>query len=126
MATITIPAEYLEDARCALTHEIQDDGEALNGQSPDERPSSTLILKRDMQLLELLLDATEDVTVEVEDDRVSDPVLDMVETMARQVVGRLDRECVYGPLPIGEMLPIVEELRWAMAEGARLNPAEVA
>ena len=30
------------------------------------------------------------------------------------------------PLPIGEMLPLLDELRWAMAHAARLNPAEVA
>lgn len=126
MATITIPAAYLEDAQRALMYEIRSAGEALDGQPPEERPSSMLILQRSTQLLERLLGATTDVTLEAEDDMISNPILHMIEAMIRRLVGRLDELGVYGPLPIGEMLPLMDELRWTMAEAARLNPVEVA
>ncbi len=126
MATITIPAAYLEDAQTALMSEIHGDGESLDGQPPIERATSTLILKRDMQLLEQLLDASSDAVLEAEDDQISHPILMTVETMIRRLIGRLDRESVYAPLPLAAMLPLVDELRWAMSEAVRLNPAEVA
>ena len=34
MATITIPAAYIEDAQRALTYEIREDGEILDGNRP--------------------------------------------------------------------------------------------
>lgn len=126
MATIKIPAAYVEDAQRAVMSEIRADSEILDGQPLIERPGSTLVLKRDTQLLEQLLHATGDVTIEAEADHISDPLLTMLEAMIRQLVGRLDRLGVYAPLPLGEMLPVLDELRWAMTQAARLNPAEVA
>ena len=52
-----------------------------------------------MQLLEGLLGATTDVTLEAEADRISSPILTMIEAMIRRIVGRLDKQGAYAPSP---------------------------
>jgi hypothetical protein len=119
-ATIVVPAEYLEDARRALAVEIRDDSAALR--DPSERESSARILRRDVRLLDQLLAATEDTTVEAEKDRISDPIADMLGEMVRVLSKRLEVVRRYGPVPMGDVLDIAERLRWAAEEAIRVEP----
>jgi 5-methylcytosine-specific restriction endonuclease McrBC regulatory subunit McrC len=120
---LTIPFDYLEDCRSALVAEIRDKGEQLFREEPDERDSTARMLERDMALLQQVLAAAEDTTVEAEQgDLLSSPIPDMLEVMIRLLSKRLERVCVYGPMPMGDVLDIAEQLRWAASEATRLCP----
>lgn len=125
MATLTIPANYLDDARKAIIAQLRDDTDAL-GDGAEERESRARIMSRDMRVFERLLDATGDTTLEAAADSLSNPLGEMLDTMIRQLVGRLDELCVYGPLPVCEMRPLMDEMRWAADEAVRVSPDHLA
>lgn len=121
---LTIPAEYLEDARSASIAEVHEDtSRVYTDADTDERDSDMTILRRETQLLDQLLDATGQTTIEAVQDGTCDPIAEMLQTMIRQLSGRLERLCVYGPLPLAEILDIIERMRWAAAETVRVCPA---
>ena len=122
--TLTIPADYLEDARTALVKEIANDSEMLKAdRDDDERASSALILRRDIQLLDELLDATDDVKLTAEQDHISNPLVHLLEGMVRQLVKRSRDAARFGPMPMGEILDLTEGMRWAAQEAIRIEPA---
>jgi hypothetical protein len=123
VASITIPAAYVEDARLACLANVREDGVRLEEADEIDRSSGAIMLTRNTRLLEQLLDASSDLTVLAEHDHTSSPITEMLEALIRHVVGRLDRECVYCPLPTGEMLHLVAELQWAAGEAVRICPA---
>jgi hypothetical protein len=123
-ATVTIPAAYLEDARTALVTEIADDSKSLQGRTErDDCASSALILRRDLRVLDEVLGATDDVKLTAEHDRTSSPLLHLLEEMVRQLVKRLHNTAQYGPIPMGELLDLTEQVRWAAREAIRIEPA---
>ncbi len=119
--SLTIPAAYLDDARRAIVGEVYDDSDALHndpGAGTDPR-----ILLRDVRLLEQLAGASADVELEADQDRVSDPLLHLLEAMARELSKRLASVSRHGPMPMGDVLDIAERLRWAADEAIRICPA---
>jgi hypothetical protein len=121
-ASVLIPAGYLEDARRAVLAEIHNDSSALKDDDAIDRESSASILRRDMRLLDQILGATEDTTVESEQDGTSTPVVEMLEEIIKVLSKRLQRTSDYGPLPMGDVLDIAERLRWAAEEAIRVEP----
>lgn len=47
----------------------------------------------------------------------------MLEALVQQLEGRLSEAAQYGPVPMGDVLDIAAELRWAAEETVRMNPA---
>ena len=124
MATITIPAAYLKDARVAAIREVSEDAGAFaNGDTIDLR-SNVKILDRSVRLHDELLAATGDVTVTAESDNTSSPITHLLEEMIRVLAERLDDAKGYAPVPMRDVLDIAEELRWAATEAIRLHPTE--
>ena len=121
-ATITIPADYLEDARSAALAEITNDSDALRTANPEDRGMSTVILQRSLRLLDPLLNATGDVQITGEQDNMSSPLVHMLEAQIRLLIERLRCAAQYGPLPMGEVIDIAAELRWAAEEAIRMAP----
>jgi DNA-binding PucR family transcriptional regulator len=121
---IVIPATYLEDARKALSIEIALDAESIAQDDPLERHSTVEILQRDVRLQQQILTAEGDVKVSAERDRVSSPIEHMLDEIVRVVAKRLDDAKEYGPTPMGTILDIADELRWAANEAIRIAPSE--
>ena len=121
---IVIPAAYLEDARKALSIEIALDAESIADDDPLERQSTVEILQRDVRLQQQIAAAEGDVTVSAEQDRVSSPIVHMLDQIVRVVAKRLDDAKEYGPVPMGTILDIAGELRWAANEAIRIAPSE--
>jgi len=120
-ATLTVPAGYLDDARRSVVEEIAEDGDRLR--VDPELDASARILRRDVELLEQLLGATGDTIVKGERDSISHPVTDMLESMCQLLSRRLETVCGYGPVPMGDVLDIAEQLRWSATEAIRIEPA---
>ena len=131
-AKLTIPADYLEDARSALIKEIELDGEALRASQadfradghndPTDRDSSALMLRRDLELLGQL-PADGDAVVTAQHNRMAMPLVEMLEAMARVLSERLVDVVQYGPIPMGDVLDVATQLRWAAEEAIRLDPS---
>jgi hypothetical protein len=126
--SLAIPAAYLEDARAAAVAEVFEDSDSLKGLRYVDliEPRSTEILRRSLGLLDNLLALRGETTVEGTADGTSSPLAHMLETMIRQLAGRLERLGNYGPLPLGDMLDVIEELRWAAEEAIRITPGPAA
>jgi hypothetical protein len=122
LATITIPAGYLEDARSGALTEIADDTKALRAAAAQDRESSALILRRDVRLLDPLLEATGDTKLSAEHDNTSSPLVHLLEAMIRSLIVQLDDVARYGPIPMGDVIDISAELHWAAEEAIRINP----
>jgi hypothetical protein len=75
-----------------------------------------------VRLLDQLLAATEDTTVESEQDRISAPVGEMLGGIVRVLSRRLRGASMYEPVPMGDVLDIAERLRWAAEEAIRVEP----
>jgi hypothetical protein len=90
-ASITIPADYLEDVRAALTEEVDSDSGALRMADSVERHSSAVILRRRMAVLDQALDATGKVTLTSEHDQIRSPLVHMLEALVRMHSERLGR-----------------------------------
>lgn len=121
-ATITIPADYLEDARSAALAEITNDSDALRTANPEDRGMSTVILQRSLRLLDPLLNATGDVQIAAEQDTTSSPLVHMLEAQIRLLIERLRSTAQYGPMPMGDVLDLAAQLRWAAQEAIRIDP----
>jgi len=119
---ITIAAGYLQDVRSALVAEIASDSEALRTAQSADRSSSTLILRRDMPLLDRLLNASDDVELTAEHDNISSPLVHMLEALIRLLLERLGTAAQYGPIPMGDVLDVAAELHWAAEEAIRIEP----
>lgn len=132
-AELTIPATYLEDARAAAVREILSDGEALRTNqaalhdgrdtTAEDRDSSAVILQRSTRVLAALLGASGDVAVTAERDNQSNPLCHTLEELVRLLSERLVDVAQYGPIPMGDVLDIAAELRWAAEETIRIEPS---
>jgi hypothetical protein len=129
MATLTIPASYLEDVRTAAIREVVSDSDMLRinhqnvldgkfGGETEDRTSAAAALHRDMGLLDQVLHATGDTTVEAEGEDITF----VLEETVRLLTARLDEEKGYSPVNMGAVLDLTEELRWAASEAIRLDP----
>jgi hypothetical protein len=121
-ATITIPAGYLEDVRSAAIAEVASDSRALHGADAADRGMSELILRRSTRLLNPLLNAAGDVELSAESDNTSSPLVHVLEGLIRLLEERLREAAQYGPLPMGDVIDIAAELRWAAEEAIRMLP----
>jgi hypothetical protein len=121
-ATIEIPARYLTDARQALAVELTLSAECLRDGDEQDRASNVDIIERDTRLLSQLSASDDDMTVSAERDNVSSPIEHMLDQIIRVVAARLDEQKQYGPVPMGAILDIAEELRWAASEATRIWP----
>jgi hypothetical protein len=85
---------------------------------------SAVILQRSVRLLDPLLSAAGDVDVEIsgEQDNMSSPLIHKLEALIRQLIERLRGAAQYGPIPMGEMLDLSGQLRWAAEEAIRMEP----
>jgi len=117
-ATITIPAGYLEDVRSAAIAEVASDSRALHGADAADRGMSELILRRSTRLL----NAAGDVELSAESDNTSSPLVHVLEGLIRLLEERLREAAQYGPLPMGDVIDIAAELRWAAEEAIRMLP----
>ena len=130
-AALTIPAKYLEDARSALIKEIELDGEALRANQadmrghadpdPTDRDAAAILLRNDLAVLDQLLAANGSTTVSAEHHR--EPLVEMLEAMVRILSERLADVVQYGPIPMGEVLDVATQLRWAAEEAIGLEPS---
>ena len=123
MATLKIPAAYLEDARKASATEIALDGEYLRDAGPEDRPGSIKMLEREVRLHAALCATDGDVEVSAEQDNTSSPIEHMLDQVVRILAGRLDEAKGYGPVPMGDILEIADQLRWAATESLRMQPS---
>jgi hypothetical protein len=127
-ATITIPAECLEDVRSALVAEIDNDSDAIRSDHQDvlngvkfgaeDRAAAMRILRADVHLIDQVLDATAET--KLTGDR--DAILHALEATIRVLAGRITDQCVYAPIPVGAVLELAERLRWAGEEAVRIEP----
>jgi hypothetical protein len=130
--SLTIPAEYLEDARTAISREIKESAGALRDQqleairSPQSASvdTSAEILRRELALLDDLL-VTGAVTVTAPHDRTSSPITNMLQAMSRELSKRLRDEAGYAPVNMGAVLEISERLAWCAREAIRIEPGLV-
>jgi hypothetical protein len=120
--SITIPADYLEDARSAALVEMTNDSDALRTADPQDRDMSTVILQRSLRLLDPLLNATGEVELMSEQDKTSSPLVHMLEAQVRLLVERLRTATQYEPIPMGDVLDLAAQLRWAAEEAIRIDP----
>jgi DNA-binding PucR family transcriptional regulator len=120
---ITIPAAYLEDARKALAREIASDAESFGHDDVLEQASNAEILQRSLRLHQQVVNASTAVTVTAERDHISSPIEHMLDEIVRIVAGRLDEAKVYGPVPMGTIRDIADELRWVATEAIRVEPS---
>jgi hypothetical protein len=121
-ATITIPANYLEDARNGALTEIADDTQALRNALTQDRESSALMLQRSSSLLGPLLKATGDTELTAERDNVSSPLVHMLEAMIRSLLPRLSDAAQFAPIPMADVADLAAEVRWAAEEAMRIDP----
>jgi hypothetical protein len=84
---------------------------------------STVILQRSLRLLDPLLNASGDVQITGEQDITSSPLVHMLEAQIRLLIERLCSAAQYGPMPMGDVLDLAVELRWAAEEAIRIDPA---
>jgi hypothetical protein len=129
IATLKIPAGYLEDFRSAVVREIVGDSDTLQtnhqsvldgrvGGDPEDRTSAATALRRDMGLLDQVLHATDETTVKAD----SEDITFVLEEMVRLLAARLDDLKEYGPINLGAVLEIAEQLRWAAENGIAIDP----
>ncbi len=122
MATLKIPAGYLEDARRGAAVEMTMSSESLRDGDAVDRPANVVMLERDVRLHSALCAADGEVEVSAEQDIVSSPIEHMLEQVVRIMAKRLDDVKQYGPIPMGDILDIADELRWAATETIRIEP----
>lgn len=129
MATLKIPAAYLEDVRSAVIREIVGDSKTLriNHESvlagtldgdTEDRTSAAAQLERSTGLLNQILDATTDATLDGRDEDLTY----VLEELVRVLVERLQSAKGYSPIPMSEVLDITERVRWAAEEAVRIDP----
>lgn len=131
LATVTVPAAYLEDARAALAAEIRSvsnvvavsQGAVLSAQPENietrvqDRDGAIRILMSDVEAFGHLAGAAGDVQLTAD---AGNTLWYLLEAMTRLLTKRLRREMRYGPVDMGAVLEIAERLRWAATEAARL------
>ena len=127
MATLTVPAAYLEDARSAVVAGIVSDGDMLRtnhqsvlegrfGGMTEDRTSAAATLHRDMRLLDQIVDADGEVTLEGDSGDLSF----VLEEVVRLLAARLDEAKEYSPIDMAAVLNIAKQLRWAAEESSDL------
>jgi hypothetical protein len=128
-AEITVPAAYLEDVRSAVVAEIVNDSDMLRdnhqsvvdgqfGGDTEDRTSAAATLHRAMGVLDQVLHAAGDTTIEAEGADISF----VLEKMVRLLAARLDHEKQYGPINMGAVLDLAVEMHWAAEEAIRIDP----
>ena len=133
-ASLTIPADYLEDVRGALAAEIDSDGDQLrteqaralptvNGRSAErfcreDRDGAVRLLHNDLRILDELLGATDDTEVTAE----RETLFHVLEAMCRLLTDRLNEHMPYGPLDMAAVLGLARRLGWAATEASRIYP----
>ena len=132
LATLTIPAAYVEDVRSALVDEIENDSDALTVNQAAlaesradrlemhlaDRDASVGILARDLRLLEQLRDVSGETDISGDVDTLAHTLEAVVRVLGR----RLTDVCQYGPIPMGDVVDIAARLRWAAEEAIRADP----
>ena len=122
-ATLTVPTDYLEDARSALIREVKRDGDALRTDcTPEDQAGSARILGRTVQLIEQLDDATGKAELTAVHDTTSAPLIHLLEAMVDVFAERLRHVAQYGPIPMGDVLDLATRLRWVAEEAIRIEP----
>lgn len=122
MASLTIPATYLDDARSALLALLAEDNQALQ-EAEEERKPRAVTLQRNARLLAAVSDATGDLELTAESDRISNPLPDVLEQIVRQAAERLTHAVQYAPMTMRDVLDLAERLQWAAREAVRLEPS---
>jgi FAD/FMN-containing dehydrogenase len=127
--TVTIPSEYLEDVRAALVAQIDNDSDSLQVNQAasaekdtwcvEDRDASARCIREDLELLDQLLKASEKLEVTAP----SGVLIGALEQMVWKLRDRLAGACVYGPVPMGDVVDVSTRLRWAADEAIRLCPA---
>ncbi len=121
---VVIPAAYVDDARKALSIEIVFDAERVAEDDPVEWHSAVEILQRDVRLQQQIASAEGDIKVSAVRDGISSPIQHMLDEIVLVVATRLDDTKKYGPLPMGTILDIADELRWAANVVIRIAPPD--
>jgi hypothetical protein len=98
------------------------DTKELRSAWAEEQEPSALILRRSLRLLDPLLNATGDVQITAEQDNMSSPLVHMLEAQIRLIIERLRSAAQYGPIPMGDVLDLAAQLRWAAEEAIRIDP----
>ncbi len=122
MTTIKIPAPYLEDARKAAAIELILDAEGIRDGDLADRANNAEILERNVRVYQQLSAADADVTISAERDTLSSPLEHLLDQIVRVTAKRLNDAKDYGPVPMGTIMDIADELRWAAAEAVRIWP----
>jgi hypothetical protein len=121
--SLNVPFQYLEDFRNAAITEVASDSDALRSAAAGDRPSSELTLRRSAQLLKPLFETTGAAELQAEHDETSSPLVHTLEELVRMLSERLRLAAQYGPLPMGDVLDIAAEMRWAAEQAVRIEPA---
>lgn len=122
MAThrITIPGAYLEDVRSAVTAELEDISKMLDVNQADVVARDTDAAREDRAdafrqvqahagLLERLLDADSDATIDLDPETL----VGVVQAFTRVVGARLAGGLEYAPIDMRLLAETAERLKWA-------------
>ena len=126
--TLTIPAECVDDFRCATVRDVETEAEMFRKQQAellDER-SGTHRGDRDANLRELL--STTDVLRQLPDDDTEASVSGrqptiryILDNMGRQLTKRIDEQYEYGPAAVEAALPLLKRLQWAAEQAITIG-----
>ena len=119
---LVIPAAYLEDARRAAMSEVNDDSEGLARAAVEDRAMAARILSRSSRLLDQLHAGTRDMRLVAENDKMSSPLLHLLEALVHLWVERLRDVAQFRPTPMGDVTELAARLRWAAEEAIRIAP----
>ncbi len=123
-AEITIPAAYLEDARSALTMDINAlrDYETANVPSgptgPEDRARALRLLANEITLLKHLHAVCGDTEVTAESDTITKALQATVRVLADQLGAIAEGT----PIDMGTVLEVAACLRWAAENAIQLDP----
>jgi hypothetical protein len=134
-ATITVPADYLEEMRSAVVAELHNDGNMLRTNQAElvssrndqldvaraDRESAVRLVRDDVALLDQLLAATENATVTA----TRATLFHALEAMGRLLVERLQEKCDYAPLDMTAVLDLASRLGWSAEQALRIYPEPV-
>jgi hypothetical protein len=126
--TLTIPAEYLDDFRCAVVHDIGQDADWVCGQHKelvdgidsgkgegvhrDDLDGAVRSLREMVRLLDQLPDEDVEVSVSAE----TSALRFALDAMGRQLTKRIAGLYGYGPALVEPVPGLLERLRWAAVQ----------
>ena len=130
-ATLVIPAAYLHDVRAAVIEQcVQDSddlrcdhGAVLNANeevvqlAASDRARALLRMNKNVSVLNQLFDAEGDTAITA----AGESLADTLGVMNRLLTERLSAGCIPEEEP-AELLPRLDEMRWAAEEAIRLDP----